>query len=207
MQLVLLHHRRSLTLIARNHRSADRQCIVDVVVASTIVRQADARDVAELVRLRHAMFRAMAATGAAASPERVEDDSWYPAARAAIADRMARGVLGAFVIDDSGAVTQRPRERGLVACAVATLGAGLPGPGFPRGRNGSMSTVFVEPAHRGRGLARALVEAALEWLDDHRAEVIDLHATPQAERLYREFGFDSPRSPALRRLRSEHPHR
>ncbi|WP_216698809.1 hypothetical protein, partial [Arthrobacter sp. H41] len=63
------------------------------------VRAAGPGDVSELVRLRHAMFRAMADTGAAGRPEDVEDTSWYAEANQAIQERMVRGVLGAFVID------------------------------------------------------------------------------------------------------------
>lgn len=63
-----------------------------------------------------------------------------------------------------------------------------------------MSSVFVEPTHRGRGLARAVVSAGVAWLDEQGAEVVDLHATPQAETLYRSLGFAEPASAALRRL-------
>ena len=63
-----------------------------------------------------------------------------------------------------------------------------------------MSSVFVVPEHRGRGLARAVVSAGLSWLDEMGAEVVDLHATPDAERLYRSLGFSEARSLALRRV-------
>jgi GNAT superfamily N-acetyltransferase len=166
------------------------------------VRQAESFDTHELVRLRHAMFRAMSASGAAGRPEEVEDDSWYQAAEGALVDGTDRGTLAAFVID---AVEPPPRgdatsERKLIACAIATLDVRLPGPGFPRGLSGSISSVFVEPAHRGRGLARAVVSACLAWLDAKHVEVIDIHATPDAEQLYRSAGFREARSLALRRM-------
>ena len=171
-----------------------------------VVRQAGVGDVPELVRLRHAMFRAMASTGAAGRPEHVEDTSWYPAAHQALEERMRRELLAAFVIDaaDDAAdpATGRAEGRWLVACAVVALEERLPGPGFPRGLSGSMSSVFVEPAHRGRGLARAVISAGLAWLDEQGAEVVDLHAT-QAEALYRSLGFAEPASSALRRLSSQ----
>ena len=63
-----------------------------------------------------------------------------------------------------------------------------------------MSSVFVVPAHRGRGLARAVVTAGLRWLSEKGAEVVDLHATPDAERLYRSLGFSEANSLALRRV-------
>ena len=148
------------------------------------------------------MFRAMAVAGAAGRPDAVEDTSWYPAAREVIVSRMARGTLAAFVVED-----ERPAVNGeagsgplLVACAVVTLEERLPGPGFPRGRSGSMSSVFVVPEHRGGGLARSVVSAGLGWLSEKGAEVVDLHATPDAERLYRSLGFSEASSVALRRV-------
>lgn len=147
------------------------------------------------------MFRAMAEAGAAGRPQDVEDSSWYPAAQEAIASRIAQGTLAAFVIDDEKSDDRENQERArLLACAVVALEDRLPGPGFPLGASGSMSSVFVVPEHRGRGLARAVVSAGLSWLDEMGAEIVDLHATPDAERLYRSLGFSEARSSALRRV-------
>lgn len=149
------------------------------------------------------MFRAMAMAeaGAAGRPQNVNDTSWYPAAQEAIASRIARGTLAAFVIDDEEPDISRNHKRALLlACAVVTLEDRLPGPGFPRGTSGSMSSVFVVPEHRGRGMARAVVSAGLSWLSEMGAEVVDLHATPDAERLYRSLGFSEAQSLALRRV-------
>lgn len=162
-----------------------------------IVRRADSGDVPELIRLRHAMFREMAATGVAARPDLVADASWYPAAATVFVDQLRAGAAAAFVI---GTLTGGP----IAACAAATLEQRLPGPGSPTGRSGNMSSVFVEPHQRGRGLARAVVTAALEWLDQAGVETIDIHATPAAAHLYRSLGFTEPRSVPLRRLAVSH---
>lgn len=45
-----------------------------------------------------------------------------------------------------------------------------------------------------------LTEAVLDWLRDAGAEVVDLHATPYSERLYRSLGFTDPASRAMRQL-------
>ncbi|WP_444826193.1 GNAT family N-acetyltransferase [Arthrobacter sp. H41] len=45
-----------------------------------------------------------------------------------------------------------------------------------------MSSVFVEPAHRGRGFARAVVSAGLSWLDGQGAEVVDLQRHTRCRR-------------------------
>ncbi|MHA7274541.1 GNAT family N-acetyltransferase [Arthrobacter sp. TMT4-20] len=166
------------------------------------VRIADREDAPELVRMRHEMFRSMASAGAAGRPEEIEDTSWYTNAQEAIATQISRGTLGAFVIDAelSSRSSANTSKRLLAACAIATLEERLPGPGFPRGLSGSMSSVFVEPTHRGRGYARLVVSTGLSWLDSRGAEVVDLHATPQATDLYRALGFTEPRSLSLRRL-------
>ena len=159
------------------------------------VRRAEARDAAELVRLRHGMFLAMAERATDDRPREVDDTSWYAAAITEVEQQMSHGVLAAFVVDerDGGAT--------LVAAAIATLHRHLPGPAFPRGLRGSVSSVFVEEACRRQGLARLVVSAGLEWLDEQGAELVDLHATPQALGLYRSLGFVERSAPSLRRLR------
>lgn len=171
----------------------------------TPLRRAEARDALELVRLRHAMFRSMAAPGSAGRPNDSEDRSWYSAAVHAIEFQMKRGTLAAFVVDDpeSSYLPDHGVNRvPLVACAMAALVDRLPGPGLPRGLSGWISSVFVEVPYRGRGLARGLTMASLRWLDEEGVEIIDLAATPQAEGLYRSLGFSEPRSVPLRRVRS-----
>lgn len=185
-----------------------------MIVPPTTVRRAGAKDAAELVRLRHAMFRAVAGAGAGSRPGEADDTSWYEAAHAALHDQMGRGVLAAFVVDDplstppggapggaSDGASDGPGGPRLVASALVALHERLPGPGFPRGTGGSMSSVYVEEGHRRRGLARAVVSAGLEWLEARGAEVVDLHASPQAAGLYRSLGFAEPPSLSLRRLR------
>lgn len=146
------------------------------------------------------MFRAMAKAGAAGRAQDVNDTSWYLAAQEAIASRITQGTLAAFVIDEKPDPNGDDPHSRLSACTVVTLDDRLPGPGFPRGTSGSMSSVFVIPEQRGRGLARAVVTAALSWLDEMKAEVVDLHASPDAVHLYRSLGFSEARSLALRRL-------
>lgn len=165
-------------------------------------RAATTRDAGELVRLRHAMFRDMASTGSAARPQTVEDTGWYAAAEHDLAARLEDGSLAAFVLDDPHSGSPR-----LIGCAVAHLVRRLPGPGFPTGLSGELSNVFVELPHRRAGHGRELVRAALRWLDVAGCEVVDLHATPDSERIYRALGFDPPASLAMRRLNPRPPPR
>lgn len=116
------------------------------------VREADHTDAAELVRLRHCMFRSMTAAGVSSSTGEVEDASWYEAAAAAIRAQMASRVLAAFVVDQPPRTVAAPLSGpALIGCGIVTLHQHLPGPGFATGLGGSMSSVYVEVPHRGRG--------------------------------------------------------
>lgn len=176
---------------------------IDGMIGRPVIpRRGDPLDADELIRLRHAMFRSMTAVGVAANPRAVEDNSWYPAAKKALHAHMQAGSLAAFVIDAEARPVRAQDVRPLAGCAIAALEERLPGPGFPLGCSGWISSVFVEPAERGRGLARTMTMAAMEWLDGQGAEVIDLQATPVAEHLYRSLGFREPASLSLRSVRS-----
>ncbi|MBI3131911.1 MAG: GNAT family N-acetyltransferase [Acidobacteria bacterium] len=56
---------------------------------------------------------------------------------------------------------------------------------------GQVFNVFVEPAHRGQGHARALMvsleAAASEW----GVEILELHASKDAEALYQSLGYEA----------------
>jgi GNAT superfamily N-acetyltransferase len=168
------------------------------------VRRAGVHDVAEVVRLRQAMFEAMASAGVAARPEEAASTTWQPAAIGELERQFAEQRSAGFAVHaprpNGGRAVQGAGQ--LIACAVATLDQRLPGPGFPTGLSGSMHTVFVEAPYRHQGLARLVVSAALAWLSERGAETVDLHATPEAEPLYRSLGFTEPRSAALRWLSS-----
>jgi ribosomal protein S18 acetylase RimI-like enzyme len=139
------------------------------------VRAAGPEDAAELVRLRHEMFRSMNGHD--------EPGGWEETARALIRRRLVDpgSTLGAFVVD-------APRG-GLAACAVGTVEQRLPAPGHPTGRFGFVFNVCTDPAHRRRGYARATTEALLGWFAERGVTRVDLHATPDAEGMYRDFGF------------------
>ena len=93
-----------------------------------------------------------------------------------------RGALtGVFVVDAEGGA--------LAACAVGTVEERLPSPSSPAGRFGFVFNVCTDPAHRGRGHARAVTRALLDWFAEHGVTRVDLHATPEAEHLYRDLGF------------------
>lgn len=134
-------------------------------------------DVAEVVRLRRVMFAAMTGTDA--------PGPWEAEARRMLAGQLAAApdpATGVFVVDAEGAA-------GLAACAVGTLEERLPSPSSPAGRFGFIFNVCTDPAYRGHGYARAVTEALLDWFAARGVTRVDLHATPDAEHLYRELGF------------------
>jgi len=56
-------------------------------------------------------------------------------------------------------------------------------------RRGNIVNVYTEPGHRGRGLARLLMNAALEWCRANGVDVVILHASKDGQRLYDSMGF------------------
>jgi ribosomal protein S18 acetylase RimI-like enzyme len=139
------------------------------------VRTAVPGDAAELVRLRTVMFTAMWGD---ASP-----GPWQRTAEATLEKELADAgsALGAFVVDAPGG--------GLAACAVGTVERRLAAPIHPAGLFGYVFNVCTDERHRGRGYARAATQALLAWFAERGVTRVDLHATPDAERLYRDLGF------------------
>jgi GNAT superfamily N-acetyltransferase len=66
----------------------------------------------------------------------------------------------------------------------------IPNPVAERELLGYISSVYVVPGHRGRGLGNALVEAAVEWCWESGCEEIVLWPTPASRAMYSELGFD-----------------
>jgi len=57
-------------------------------------------------------------------------------------------------------------------------------------RRGNIINVYTEPAHRRRGLARQLLNAALDWCRTNGVDVIILHASKEGRHLYESVGFE-----------------
>jgi len=57
-------------------------------------------------------------------------------------------------------------------------------------RRGNIVNVYTEAAHRRRGLARLLLNAALEWCRANRVDVVILHASKDGRQLYESVGFE-----------------
>ena len=57
-------------------------------------------------------------------------------------------------------------------------------------RRGNIVNVYTEMAHRRRGLARLLLNAALEWCRANSVDVVILHASKEGRHLYESVGFE-----------------
>ncbi len=68
---------------------------------------------------------------------------------------------------------------------------------------GNILNVYTEPAHRRRGLARALMQVALDWCEANEVGAVILHASPEGRPLYESLGFTSTNEMRLTRPGSD----
>ncbi|WP_329493888.1 GNAT family N-acetyltransferase [Kitasatospora herbaricolor] len=149
------------------------------------VRRATAEDAHELVRLRALMLDAMdIPTGPAKAPWRADAHAWF-------VERLGRPEeFAAFLVEDL--------ELGVVSCAVGSCDRHAPGPANRSGLHGHVFNVSTDPRRRGRGHARACLDALLTWFTEETGVgVVNLNATADGAGLYRSLGFAAPRFPAL----------
>jgi ribosomal protein S18 acetylase RimI-like enzyme len=65
---------------------------------------------------------------------------------------------------------------------------------FVRGRiSGRVNSVYVVPAFRRRGIARALMQAGMSWLKAQGCAVVRLNSSEEGLSLYRSLGFQPRR--------------
>lgn len=137
------------------------------------LRRATPDDIGNLVRLRRVMFDAMAVDAS--------DPAWAEECAAVLRRELAPGgVMAAYVVEEDG---------GVVSCGVGMVAPRLPGPRTPDGRYGYVQSMATDPEHRGRGHARAVFAALLEWFEEQGVTSVGLHATPAGAAIYRTFGF------------------
>jgi GNAT superfamily N-acetyltransferase len=59
----------------------------------------------------------------------------------------------------------------------------------PGARRGNILNVYTETAHRRRGIARRMMEVALEWCRANGIHAVILHASDDGRALYEKLGF------------------
>lgn len=146
-------------------------------------RFATEEDVDEVVRLSALMYASIG--------QDVTRPEWRRAARDQFLSRLGRDLV-VFVVD-------HPDRPGLAASAAGTVATRLPAPNNLSAQVAYVQWVATDDDVRRRGYARAVMHALVDWYDEHDVRVIELHATPQGEPLYRELGFGDEGPAALRR--------
>jgi len=89
--------------------------------------------------------------------------------------------------DRKGAFVAEDEQGNVLGYTLVRLSLGWLGP-----RRGGITSVAVAPAHRRRGIGRALLEHAVQYLRERRVEEADLEVSVTnraAQSLYEAFGF------------------
>jgi GNAT superfamily N-acetyltransferase len=148
------------------------------LVTADVVRDATAGDIPVLVRGRVRMFEDMAADAGTV---------FDPALAARIAQESTTLFAAGWGRDHFGWVCEL--ESAAVASAMVTLQPWLPHPRYPSGVRAYFHSVHTDPAHRGRGVATRLTEAAIEWARERGFTNFVLHASEQGRPIYERLGF------------------
>jgi GNAT superfamily N-acetyltransferase len=139
------------------------------------LRTATVEDAPVLAYHRRAMFEAMGILPA---------DEVRPleaATRAYLERAIAEGAYHGWVVELDGTV---------VAGGGLQLRPLVPRPGYTRGQaEGLIVSMWTEPAHRRRGLARQVLEAILAWTGANGVRRLTLHASDDGRPLYQLYGF------------------
>ncbi|WP_298338805.1 GNAT family N-acetyltransferase [Ferrimicrobium sp.] len=154
-------------------------------------RRARLSDVDEVIRLASLMYEEMGMD--------TSKTEWRQAAAEHVRRRLGDELM-VFVVEN-------PTHPGhLVATGAGSIAARLPGPNNPSARVGYIQWISTDVAWRRRGLARAITVALINWFGDQQVRAVELHATQEAEPLYRALGFDQGTNPGLR-VRLDRPTR
>jgi len=139
-------------------------------------RLAEAADIRQLIELRADMLRSLG------QDPGQDSAAWRSAAFDWFGERLLRPECRLLVI---GA----PAGAQLVACGAAWLIDRVPNPTSPHGRRGYIDLMYTVSAARGRGYGRRIAEDLVAWLSRQAVRRVELHASPDGERLYRWMGF------------------
>jgi GNAT superfamily N-acetyltransferase len=115
-------------------------------------------------------------------------DDWHDRLVAYFAGELRRGAMMLYLAKVEG---------GVVGSAAVFINDGRTNQVL-RDRVATIAGVFVEPAHRGRGIARALTESAVAWARSQGCVSIRLTSSKDAEPLYRSLGFQDGRELVLK---------
>jgi len=98
------------------------------------------------------------------------------------APRMESGEYLSWIVENSGAAVAGA-SLWLIDWPPHLVGAGKP--------RGNILNVYTERDHRGRGLAKCLMETILAWCRTEGIQSVVLHASEMGRPLYESLGFES----------------
>jgi GNAT superfamily N-acetyltransferase len=145
------------------------------------IRHAAATDILVLAHHRVSMCRDMHIIAPAS------EDALREAAMRDLGHAMATGEYVGWLAYPVG-------EEHVIAGAGVQLRRLMPRPdddgtGIVRGREGIVLNMYVEPAYRRRGIARALMDAIIAWAREGHVARLVLHASDEGRSLYESMGF------------------
>jgi GNAT superfamily N-acetyltransferase len=141
-------------------------------------------DAAVVARHRAAMFHEMGSLAAGDVETMIEAATVY------LGPAIARGEYYGWLAMASGTAAETPVIAGGAGVQVRPqLPRPKPGGGLLTGRQGIILNVFVEHAFRRQGLARRLVETAIDWARRERLASLVLHASDAGRPLYEQLRF------------------
>jgi len=137
------------------------------------IRRAELRDIETLIRFRQELFEANQKSG-------IESKAIDGATREYLDAKMKKDQFVAWIAET---------ESEAAACSAVSFYSLPPKPWNLSGRYAYVSSMFTKPEHRKRGLARQLLQAALEYIKAQGVQQVTLHASQWGESLYSSVGF------------------
>lgn len=143
------------------------------------IRLATVADAAVIARHRVAMFRDMSC---GELPDERDAEPLAVASLEYLMEAIPSGLYRGWLAEDPGG-------------AIAGGGGIIVQRGVPRPENlhgdeeAYLLNVYVEPAHRRRGIARLVMDAMLAWCREHTLARVVLHTSNDGRTLYERLGF------------------
>lgn len=151
-----------------------------------MIRPATPADIDDLIGFRVLMFEAMGTPQSElTAPE------WLATARDWFERVLERDDALILVAEVDGR---------LASCGVAEVKHIGPSPGCPNGLAGVINNIVTVVQARGQGWGRRITEGLVDWFDaETDVRRIDLFATSDGARIYRDLGFSEVAFPAMQR--------
>ena len=145
--------------------------------AEITIREAAPSESAVILHHRRSMFRDMD-EGTVEELDRMVEVA-RPWLAQALADRSYRHWLA---LDCSGQVAG---GGGVLLCPWP------PSPQFPCTQRAVILNIYTEPEFRKLGIARQIMQAILEWLQQQGFRAVNLHTSKEGRHLYEKLGFEA----------------